>query len=55
MADISDDAPLRLKDAVSIAFPMGGMTVWFASRTRERPAKTGVDRWEAFRHPARDP
>jgi hypothetical protein len=27
MTDISDDAPLRLKDAVKIAFPSGGMTV----------------------------
>lgn len=27
MTDISDDAPLRLKDAVKIAFPAGGMTV----------------------------
>jgi hypothetical protein len=27
MVDISDDAPLRLKDAVKIAFPSGGMTV----------------------------
>lgn len=26
MTDISDDAPLRLKDAVKIAFPAGGMT-----------------------------
>lgn len=25
--DISDDTPLRLADAVEIAFPMGGMTV----------------------------
>lgn len=27
MPDISEDAPLRLKDAVKIAFPSGGMTV----------------------------
>lgn len=27
MTDISDDAPLRLKDAVRLAFPSGGMTV----------------------------
>jgi hypothetical protein len=27
MPDISEDAPLRLKDAVKIAFPAGGMTV----------------------------
>jgi len=27
MTDIPDDAPLRLKDAVKIAFPAGGMTV----------------------------
>ena len=27
MTDISDDAPLRLKDVVKIAFPAGGMTV----------------------------
>ena len=27
MTDIPDDAPLRLKDAIKIAFPAGGMTV----------------------------
>lgn len=27
MPDIPDDAPLRLKDAVRLAFPCGGMTV----------------------------
>src|SRR2546430_1522983 len=36
MTDISDDAPLRLKDAVRLAFPAGGMTV---SGLRQEHAK----------------
>ena len=32
-ADITDDTPLRLRDAVAIAYPMGGVTV--ASLRRE--------------------
>src|SRR6201992_605628 len=34
--DIAPDTPLRLSDAVKIAFPMGGMTVAGLRRERDR-------------------
>ena len=35
-AEITPDTPLRLADAVKIAFPMGGMTVAGLRRERDR-------------------
>src|SRR6516225_1708778 len=35
-SDITADTPLRLADAVKIAFPMGGMTVAGLRRERDR-------------------
>ena len=42
-AEITDDSPLRLADAVALAFPMGGMTV-AGLRTEARAGRLAIER-----------